>query len=257
MRNDMSKIMTEPARRGVRYYGDLPNEYRRAKTFKLDDDLEVNDEFCNHVLPMRSKRVGWDGKDKNYTTRPIKGFFLHAVGRKWNDVYSELCAALKNSISARSFLRDISVSWIGVELNTYVGEDGNIYFNDKYRADQPIENADFYVDPRDGILYHNGGSSYNSRYKKSAAEREAAKEVWRRKVNNTFQFHKIDGNWYRVYLGPSSDNGCDALGMNMSTNRWNHWDEKRNLFNKYGINGVWAIRKEAASKRDIRKHNLN
>ena len=257
MRNDMSKVMTEPARRGVRYYGDLPNEYRRAKTFKLDEELEVNDDFCGRVLPMRSKKIGWDGKEPNYTGRPATRFIAGAVGRKWNDVYSEICKSLKNSISKRHFLRDIAVDWSDVEINTYVGEDGNLYFNDKYRADQPIENAKFYVDPRNGILCRNiSYSSYRSRYRASAEKREAAKEEHRKKINDTFQFHKIDGNWYRVYLGPLTF-GVDALGLTFSNNRWSYHSEKYAFVDKYGINGVCAIRKEAASKRDIRKHNLN
>ena len=42
MRNDLEKVLTERARWGVSYYRNLPNEYRKAKRFKLDEELEVD-----------------------------------------------------------------------------------------------------------------------------------------------------------------------------------------------------------------------
>ena len=271
MRQDTLKIINEPARRGVRYYSTLPNEYRRAQHFKLinsdDGELDVTDEFCARVLPMRCKRISWECKERNYTTNPIKRFLQSRIGCNWNVIYSEICSVLSRAIGNKVGYSSVSdLLFRFVEINTYLGADGKIYCNDSHRSDQLIGFGDFYVDPHTKILCQDNGETYKATLRRRIAERKAEAEKTRVIINEKFQFHKLNGNWYRVYFDKVPDHVyavkhhyliLDALGqLSVARGLQNHWDINTALTYKYG-SVIWAVHKEAASKTDIRKHKLS
>lgn len=78
MRSDMAKVLVERSRRGG-------HNNRKGRSVPLDD------------LPSKEsmKRQHTDRKELNENLAPLKRFLQKSVGRKWNDVYSEICANLK------------------------------------------------------------------------------------------------------------------------------------------------------------------
>lgn len=278
MRIDMPKVVTEPARRGVAYYRSLPNEYRAAKHFKLitneEGDLDVDDEFCTNVQPMRSKRVGWDGKEKNYTSRPIKRFLLSRVGQNWDDVYSEICSVFRDGVRGnKSGYRGVDrlIDW-HIERNTYLGDDGKVYYNDRFRPDNCADDefGSLYVHPITKIICHNSerGESYRMACRRRAAAREAERAKTRVIINKKLQLHKLNGSWYRITVGevPSEIYSLkyypsDVLGAINTTTSWYYrgmtpWNINQLLIARYG-EVAWGIKKEAASKTDIRRYKLS
>jgi hypothetical protein len=268
MRNDMRKVVNEPARGGVGYYRDLPNEYRKAKRFKLitldDGTVDVEDNYSARVQPMRAKSVGWDGKDRNYTTRPILRFLRSRVGKNWNDVYSEICRVFSNGVRGNhcGYLSAGQLIERHVNTHTYV-EDGEICFNTDWgtaglRINDTVD--ELYVHPITGVLcVSNTRETWKAASRRRAAERRAEEAKTRVVINKTRQFQKIGDVWFRVELTddiPSIAYAMmhprDAVGYFEKSSRFylNHL-----LVQRYG--GVlWAVRKETASKADIRRHNL-
>ena len=267
MRNDMAKIVSEPAKRGVGYYRTLNNEYRKAKTFKLDEDFEVNDEFCGNVLPMRSKRISWEGKEHNYAYRTINRYIRSQVGKLWDDVYSEICKNLRTKAAKALDIKDLFVDH--VEQKTWVEDDGKVYYRawggHMWCAEEECNTL--YVDPRTGILCISNGDSYRTKRKNCEEERNEEAFAWRKIISEKFHFHKIDGNWFRVILGEITPAmigkrmfvSGDALGSFDAKPKfyYNFHSFSRHLFIKYGSYNLWAIKKESASKADIRRYKLN
>lgn len=192
MRKDMPKVLTEPVRGGCGYYRDLPNDYRQAKKFKLNEDLEVSDEFCSTILPMRAKRVGWDGKDRRFNTNPIRRFLRSKIGKKWDDIFSEFSSVFKEGIrgnhSGYNAGRDI--------LGWYV-EDCYVVDDQLYSLNGTLIETFYntlYVDPRDGILKVTVGESYKARNRRYKAEYINKDFV----VIDGIKFQRIDETWFRI-----------------------------------------------------------
>ena len=140
MRDDMFKVIVERPRRGVGYYRTLPNEYRAAKRFKLstyctpDDtgwEYDVDDEFnVSTKMPMRSKKIGYEGKELNENLKPLYRYIDKQVGRLWNDVYSEICANLDTGSTVKQHVRDHIPDHVAIK--TFIGGNGEAYSVSKY-----------------------------------------------------------------------------------------------------------------------------
>lgn len=267
MRNDMAKIVSEPAKRGVGYYRTLNNEYRKAKTFKFDEDLNVTDEFCVNVLPMRSKRISWEGKEHSYAYRTIRRYTRSQVGKVWDDVYSEICKKFRTEAAKALDMKTLFAD--EVEQKTWVEDDGKIYYRGwgGRMCCAEEECNTLYVDPRTGILCISNGDSYRIKQKNREKERNEEAIAWRKIVCEKFQFHKVDGNWFRVILGEITSEmvgkrmyvSGDALGSFDVKPKmyYEYYSFRHHLYFKYGAWNLWAIKKESASKADIRRYKLN
>jgi hypothetical protein len=206
MRNDMQKVITEPARRGVSYYRTESNDYRLAKNFKIDEDLNVNDEYCDRVLPMRAKKVGWDGKDRSYLYQVAKRFLTSSIGRHWNNVYSEIAKMCNTDVAKASDLRALFTR--NVETHTFVGDDGRIYYTSncmsRYGTFRDAagcveeEPGTFYVDPRDGKLKLSSGDSRRQERAKRKAIQKAEADKSHRDFQDGKKFRFVEGVWFSV-----------------------------------------------------------
>lgn len=67
-------------------------------SLELNDEDEL-DEQSRHVKP---KRVGISRTDKQLSDflSPLKGWLIKQAGRRWNDVFSELCTMLPSGVHA-------------------------------------------------------------------------------------------------------------------------------------------------------------
>jgi len=196
MRHDMSKIITEPARAGVGYYRTLSNDYRRAKHFKLDEDLNVDDQFSGRINPIRSKEVGWEGKSHRFAYKTAKRFIESRVGKPWDEVYSEIVSICKTSAAKALDLKSIFLD--KVEIHTYISDAGYICYCDAYNGGSTINNGDLFVHPISGILCKSKNSeSYRARNKRWAIEHKEKLASTRREVDG-LKFEKIDNVWFHV-----------------------------------------------------------
>jgi hypothetical protein len=229
MRKDMSKIITEPARFSVGYYRTLSNDYRRAKNFKFDEDLNVNDEFTARVLPIRGKSVGWEGKSHRFAYQTAKRFITSSVGRIWNDVYSEIAEICKSEAAKALDLRDIFLHL--VEVDTYISDAGYICYRGGYHGPTVIESGGtFYVDPTTHMLCVSKGSNWRAISKKRREDEAAKRAETHRKIGD-LEFEKIKGVWFHVRVEKIA-----AARYTRETNI------------------VW---KRTVSKADIRRYGLN
>ena len=258
MRSDMLKAMCDVYRRGCNGQRRL---FRGAKHFKLDEEGDVCDDVGNR-LPMRPKEYGWDSKDHGWIGVPLNRFLEANVGRIWNDVYSEISKVMRNDVARRYKVMKKMVRW-DVYIKTYIGDDGLVYANDAWRPGTCVETEvnSLYVHPNTGILCRGTGESYKSRNRRREKEIAIEREKSRKIVDESLQFHKVDGIWYRVCLAPFSekfDNLHDALGCvskNVGYYSSYIWVQ-REYRSKYGYN-VYAVSKHTASKKEIRRYQLN
>lgn len=258
MRSDMLKAMCDVYRRG---HNGQCRLFREAKHIKLDEEGDVCDDVGNH-LPMRPKEYGWDCKEHGWIGDPLKRFLRANIGRVWNDVYSEISSVMRNDVARRYKVMKKMIRW-EVYVKTYIGDDGLVYANDGWRPDTCVETSfdELYVHPITGILCCGTGESYKARNRRRCKEIAAEREKSRKIVDENLQYHKLNGIWYRVCLAPFEEKFSDlhdALGLvskELSYHCTYHWVQ-REYHVKYGYN-VYAVAKYTASKKEIRRFNLN
>lgn len=195
MRPDLNKLLCEHER----YRSDDGyKNYRNLKKF----NAKAGEELEN--LPTREsmkKRYGWNVKEFGENLNPLYGLVRKYVGKKWDDFYSDLCKGFdRRSVINQHILQHLD--WY-VERNIRIDKDGTLQVPSSWGT-FPIESssAEYYVDPRDGIIKKNK--------KKSAAavkkEREEKKRLERAKVfrqlddNNVLRL--IKGVWYHFEMKP-------------------------------------------------------
>lgn len=134
------------------------NNYRTAKHFKLDQENEVCDEYCRAILPMRHRRVGYECKMFSPHYSPFIRYLEAQVGRRWNDVYSEISARLRSSTTITPWVSDCA-SW-HVHINTYRDTDNRVR-DAEYRRECDFMGS-LYVEPETGILCSGTLRKYSS-----------------------------------------------------------------------------------------------
>jgi hypothetical protein len=146
-------------------------------------------------------QVGWGDNMKGRRTfrTAIRRYLSKQVGRKWDDVYSELSF----NCDQRTYRSTQLFECINSDVCTNIGvHDDKLYVYDSHYI-HPIEQyawIRWYVDPRDGILYDRPyfRNPYKARYKKERALKklELANNV--RIVDKYTEYHLIDNIWFKI-----------------------------------------------------------
>jgi hypothetical protein len=152
MRADMKKVLTERERSGShRCYG----EVRAAETRHDYDDLPT------HQGMRRPYRAWGTYKEFSDLLGPLRSFMRSCVGRRYDDVWSEICANVRADSMAGDHLREHAKR--ECDTNTTV-IDGRVvsrselaYFRSRSSGYEPWG---LYVDPRDSLIYYNKPPSY-------------------------------------------------------------------------------------------------
>jgi hypothetical protein len=138
MRADMFKVIVERPRWGHRE--------RSPKLRRIHDP---------HVKFMGHKRHVWESRGYakffNENLAPLIRFLRSRIGRRWDDVYSEICAELDTGSTVKMHVRqhlDDFVMRIALGRNGEWMHDGRLLDCERLRWRRPL----FYVDPDDGIL---------------------------------------------------------------------------------------------------------
>jgi hypothetical protein len=180
MRHDMSKVIVERPRIG----GKLARKGRQ-----VEDDLQVSHEG------MRAPYVRhYNNKELNENLAPLLRFLDSRVGRRWDDVYSEIC----KNIRPDSTVQQHVLVHVKQFVNTHVRRNGDGELWDYDGRPGPLGRwSRFYVDPDSGILTRNpnrqGWSAQQREYRR---EKEAERFAIERQLPDGTDVRKHGGIWY-------------------------------------------------------------
>lgn len=146
MRYDMAKVVTERPRRG---HGN-----KSAKTGRrlCKDDYDADDHGSVRHPVSRRRQYGWEHKQFSDLIGPLKGYLRKQVGRRWDDVYSELSRHLDKRSTSGSHIWDHV--FMEVERYVYLGRDGYWWVHGRYGTYYRV--SGLFVNPNTGRLAAQG-----------------------------------------------------------------------------------------------------
>lgn len=155
MREDMFKIIVERPRSGRSW----------ARPFKLRHEKDLDRKHAGlkrSVLQQRGHT-----KNLNENLAPLRRYLHKQKGRKWNDVFSEICARLDTGstvkMHVREHIEDFVMLRISIDANgRWLGVRGG------WRQPNTPDEwwPDLYVDPHDNIIKETNGLLKKLRLKK-------------------------------------------------------------------------------------------
>ena len=180
-----------------------------------DYDYDLLETGRESLRAWASKMLGWDRKELNEFLSPLRRFMLSRVGRRWDDVFSEVCERINPSNACQLHIWQHAKDY--VETRTYIGDDGEVWYSpdycygsSRYRYgmggtrdietwNRPIGDsyAVVYVDPRDGCLRENVAYTRKPRYRYSYPRYDGRVEI-----SKWLQGHFLKGAWYLIELAP-------------------------------------------------------
>jgi hypothetical protein len=199
MRKDMFKVIVERPRSRVAANRGLHSPARRLKNFVLDEDGEVID-ARGGKLGMKKIMRGQPKVIRKYLNEnlnPLRRYFDKQVGRKWGDVYSEVCENLNPNSTVMQHVRDHVKDFV-IDRPTWT-IDGKVYYIPEYnysRQMREITEDDLYVDNA-GYLRRGPGVGRAARNKERAAARLAENNKDKVVVTAAFYFKKENGIWFK------------------------------------------------------------
>lgn len=178
MRNDMMKVVAEPARGG--------SSYRIAKGEKIRLQREGIDSVQHEGLGQR-----WNFDDRRPMRdhlNALRRFLRKQVGRRWDEVYSDICHNAPKGSFLGHHLREL----VADEVSDCVTISGEQMYG---RRGWKVYPGDLYVCPETSILkvYDDGRERRRHRWQRRNELEMIAIDDYNKYVN-------IDGIWYAVEL---------------------------------------------------------
>ena len=140
MRDDMFKVIVERPRWGAGH-ADSP----KLKRLPHAD--------AKHIGLKRHARIGAPyAKNLNENLAPLVRYLRRQRGRRWDDVFSEICASLDTGSTVKMHVRQHIEDFVLTRIS--VGRRGEWMFEGQVlgREGQWFRRRGLFVDPRDGIL---------------------------------------------------------------------------------------------------------
>jgi hypothetical protein len=133
VRKDMAKVIVE-----------------RSRVAARDRKGRSSDKYGAPPNKQSMRRPYLDRKSLNENLAPLRRFLESSVGKKWDNVYSEICSGLKLTSAVQKHVRDHVFDF--VTLNVQV-KDGKIFALRRYGSGfSELSDKAMYVDPKTGIL---------------------------------------------------------------------------------------------------------
>lgn len=272
----MHKVICERPR----YGGDDPRGWNKGIPL---------DELPHHESMTERYSKAGERKSFNEFLAPLYRFIHKSVGRRWDDVFSEICSGIKLDSTVQRHVREHVDGYI--ETNTFIGSDGKVWVHSKYGGgDRCIEEPayryyryeELYVHPITGILT-------TVVHKAKPKPQEPIRHII---VSRDMHLAEVDGFWnrleirevpagiieyftahrqrdeivqplrlhipYDVYLKASLS---DIITKASYIDRTRHWPRLSNwkrddLKRIYGRPDVYAHSMEQANGREMKKHGL-
>lgn len=256
MRKDMKKVIVDTYK--VDGWCDRP-PIRAAKRIRLifDEDgmPDVYDRFSGNIKPMRACKWADDYKYSGDRLQPLYRFLESRCGRKWDDVYSEICRDLNPKSVLDNHVRQ--------HVNSFVEEETMLVDGEVMRSRSfdgvytPIWSG-FYVHPITRVLCYKP-------YRRHFYRKDAVPKYDVRKAdgeNLCYIWRPKDGVWFYAW--------CQSPTLRTEQNifqpmdifepprkaviRSTHEFKYRELYGPFG----WVTRLiRTASKKEIRDYRLN
>jgi len=194
MREDMFKVIVERPRGGRSWATKSKTRY---------DKCGERSRVSGHRLVMEAR-----GKTKylNENLAPLRRYLHKQLGRKWDDVFSEICAHLDTGSTVKMHVREHLEDF--VLQNTRRDTDGAVWATVRWgRPVKCIESwTELYVDPDDGLIKETRKlcRQYGVPFKRSRASynqwRGPKKQRPLKKLSATTWHMRLQGIWYFVEL---------------------------------------------------------
>ncbi|KRA75861.1 hypothetical protein ASD78_07830 [Lysobacter sp. Root667] len=186
MRKDMYKVIVERPRRGGRY----------SKELRPPSDPE--DQPQHESLKFRHRSRKWLNENLN----PLRRYLGRQAGRRWDEVYSELCANIDRRNTVQQHIHEHLEDFVALRVQAL---DGALHYERGYGGLQRLDRSwapKLYVDPVSGLLLinHAGIQARREAKREYARARRAQPEVDVRALDEFHQLRRIDGIWYEVEL---------------------------------------------------------
>lgn len=189
MRNDMYKVIVERPRRGGFHSSRPPRD--------------PQDDRQRESLKFRHRH---DPKWLNENLRPLQRYLERQVGRRWDFVYSELCARVDRRNTVQQHIHQHIDGFVAIQASEI---DGELHVMQSWGGLKPLTEVwqRLYVDPRNGCLMRNDtGIALRLRRHRAhclaVQERQAGWQDEVRKLDERTQLRRIDGLWYEIELAP-------------------------------------------------------
>ena len=194
MREDMFKVIVERPRSGRSWATKSKIRY---------DKCEERSRVSGHRLVMEAS--GYT-KHLNENLAPLKRYLHKQLGRKWDDVFSEICEHLDTGSTVKMHVREHLDDF--VSYNTRRDVDGVIWATDRWGSPEKcIESwTELYVDPDDGLikgtrdLCREHGVSFKRSRSSYNQWRGPKKKLPMKKLSRTKWYIRLHGIWYFVEL---------------------------------------------------------
>lgn len=218
MREDMFKVIVNRPRSASRH---APRSKTRYD--KCPDRAHVT----GHRMMLEAKYT----KHLNENLAPLKRFLHMQKGRKWNDVFSEICQHLDTGSTVKMHVREHLQDFI--YYNTKQKADGSFYASNHWGGyNTPAQwHAELYVDPTDGIIKE---TRELCKRLKIQYRRDYYRNYWKAKPEPESIRHlkelayrvQLSGIWYEIKFSskPRHESGhemsLDAVYSTLQSNNW-------------------------------------
>lgn len=186
MRHDMYKVIVERPRRGGRY----SSEHRPS--------TDPEDQTQHESLKFRHRDRKWLNENLN----PLRRYLNRQVGRRWDQVYSELCAHIDRRNTVQQHIHEHIEDFVALRV---LSVDGVLHYQRGYGGLSPLGlrwAPKLYVDPISGLLLlnHEGMQADRVAKQEYARSRRPRAPADVRPVDEWHQLRRVDGIWYEVEL---------------------------------------------------------
>ena len=197
MRKDMDKVLVERPRVGG--CGKQNLRRNRHQTRKLCRDATCDPDIePRNVRSMTRVHTGFyeDNKELNENLKPLRRYLHSQLGRKWDDVYSDIMSGLNLNNSVQYHVWQHLIQLGEVETKTYM--EGNTVMiagvTPRSLGDYSYRD-EYYVHPKDGTLRCNPARKKGKHWSVHNTEiLEQSRYIDPK--NPLSQYHKVDNVWY-------------------------------------------------------------
>ncbi|MEL6529863.1 MAG: hypothetical protein AAGK01_09045 [Pseudomonadota bacterium] len=240
MRADMFKVVVERPRWGSSH----------ARAAKLKRKTDKNIKFIGH------KRHAWEAtpytKSLNENLAPLERFLTKQRGRKWDDVFSEICEHLDTGSTVKMHIREHLEDFIMVKI--HIDANGRWLGQGRWGSVRTLDDAwgwpDLYVDPIDGRIKETAALR-----RRFGIKQKRYRSIWLgeydlgphddfRRLAHDHVLLRRKGIWFEILLNQRPECCDDKLRHDLRTEAWKD-------------HGAWAVRSmKQLSKKELKAHKL-
>jgi len=236
MREDMFKVIVERPRTGRSWASKSKLRYDKCEGRQRVSGHRLVSEYSGNV------------KHLNENLAPLKRYLHKQVGRRWNDVFSEICKHLDTGSTVKMHVREHLDDFILRKVRR--AEDGTLVATNRWGSEEKVIDCwvDLYVDPSDGTikltrkLCQKFGAIYaRDRWKiNRQAQRAETRPI--KQISTLVWYVQLMGIWYEFQLSQTPTDRCghtlrgDALHQSLQTKDW-CYNERWVVVNKRQLSG--------------------